>query len=97
MKNIEIAINAALYAGNEILEIYNSKDFDIQIKADKSPVTTADLAANKKIIEFLTETGVPAVSEENEISEYKIRKEIKNYWLIDPLDGTKERIIFFAS
>jgi len=92
MKNIEIAINAALYAGNEILEIYNSKDFEIQIKADKSPVTTADLAANKKIIEFLTETEVPIVSEENEISEYKIRKEIKNYWLIDPLDGTKEFI-----
>lgn len=92
MKNIEIAVNAALHAGAEIMKIYESNSFDVDIKSDKSPVTTADFASDKKIFEYLQETEIPVLSEESEISDYKIRKNIKTFWLVDPLDGTKEFI-----
>lgn len=92
MKNIEIAVNAALSAGEEIMKIYESNNFDVEIKSDKSPVTSADYAANKKILEYLLKTEIPVLSEESEISDYETRKNITNFWLVDPLDGTKEFI-----
>lgn len=92
MEFIETAINAALHAGNEILKIYNSEDFEINTKTDKSPVTAADINSNNKIIEFLLDTEIPFVSEESNILEYDKRKNQNIFWLIDPLDGTKEFI-----
>ena len=88
---IDIAIKAAEKAGEEILNIYNS-DYEILTKEDQSPVTTADLAANKIIQEFLKETGVPVLSEEEDFGSYESRKDLPFLWVVDPLDGAKEFI-----
>ena len=82
-------------AGDDILCIYHRQaDLDIQIKADDSPVTAADLAANKRLLAGLTaiESNVPILSEESGIPDYAVRQQWPRYWLIDPLDGTKEFI-----
>ncbi|MEQ8225976.1 MAG: 3'(2'),5'-bisphosphate nucleotidase CysQ, partial [Candidatus Eremiobacterota bacterium] len=77
-------------AGEEIINIYNSGACDITIKADGSPVTRADMAANDIILNGLSKiSSYPVMSEENYI-EYDIRKTWKNFWLVDPLDGTKD-------
>lgn len=91
---IDIAIQAALNAGQEILKIYNNpkSDFNIQLKADNSPLTMADRASHEIIIKYLAKTSFPILSEEGETITYKERKNWKTFWLIDPLDGTKEFI-----
>ena len=67
---------------------------DIQLKADSSPVTIADLAANKIIIDGLRKLtpNIPILSEENNNISYDIRKTWHQWWIVDPLDGTKEFI-----
>ena len=80
-------------AGDVILQIYHSDDFKVQSKADQSPVTAADLAAHHYImagLKILT-PNIPVVSEED-TSSLSIAQENSCYWLIDPLDGTKEFI-----
>ncbi len=82
-------------AGEEILKIYNeADDFQIQKKDDNSPLTMADQAANKVICDGLEKLSVqfPIISEENKAIEYEVRKDYDHYWLVDPLDGTKEFI-----
>lgn len=91
-ENLLISIKAALKAGEEILKIYNSKDFDIKIKSDNSPLTTADKNAHKIIVENLSKTNIPILSEEGKHILYSERSKWKRYWLVDPLDGTKEFI-----
>ncbi len=83
----------ARLAGSEILDIYNHHDPDIQLKDDNSPVTAADLAANKIIIEGLTALtpDIPILSEEAVVP-WSERQHWQTYWLVDPLDGTKEFI-----
>ena len=71
---------------------YDNSDSNIQFKEDNSPVTAADLASNEIIINVLSKTGIPILSEESDIQEFHVRKNWKRYWLIDPLDGTKEYI-----
>lgn len=88
---IKTAIEAAIQAGEAILEIYN-QDFDIEIKADNSPLTEADKASHKIIEEALEQTPYPVLSEESAKIDYDERKEWETYWLVDPLDGTKEFI-----
>lgn len=86
-------IEAALLAGQAILK-YRSGGFAIQIKADESPVTQADHEANaiiEKALKLLT-PDVPIISEESEIAPFEVRKKWKRFWMIDPLDGTKEFI-----
>ncbi len=80
-------------AGNAILEIYQSDNFDIALKSNDSPVTKADLAAHHVIVDGLSihTPQIPVVSEEDEHS-LDIPKSHTLYWLIDPLDGTKEFI-----
>jgi 3'(2'), 5'-bisphosphate nucleotidase len=81
-------------AGKSILEIYNQEDFDVKIKSDDSPVTIADKLSNDLICEklrALTPT-IPIVSEENFIEDFSKRSQYQVYWLVDPLDGTKEFI-----
>lgn len=91
-KNLLVkAIQASLKAGEEILKIYN-KDFNIEFKADKSPLTEADLVSNNIIVHSLQETNIPIISEENKLFPYEIRKEWSSCWIIDPIDGTKEFI-----
>ena len=82
-------------AGEKILEIYNeADDFQIQKKDDNSPLTKADRAANKIICDGLEKLSIqfPIISEENKTVEYEVRKDYEHYWLVDPLDGTKEFI-----
>jgi len=83
------AINASIDAGNEILKIYHS-DFTIQHKKDKTPVTNADKNAHACIQKALESTGLPILSEEGEIPSYSDRKNWSKFWMVDPLDGTKE-------
>ncbi len=91
-KNLEIAIEAALEGGKQIMNIYNSGDFNIEKKGDNSPLTSADLAANTVINKYLIETKIPIISEENKQLDYSERKDWKTCWIVDPLDGTKEFI-----
>lgn len=83
----------AIEAGEKIMEVYNS-GFDIETKSDDSPVTTADLAANTLIEQELKKltTQFPILSEESAHLSFAERSERDSYWLVDPLDGTKEFI-----
>ena len=80
-------------AGDVILKIYHSDHFNVQKKGDESPVTAADLAAHHYIIAGLKSLtpGIPVVSEED-FNSFNIGQNNSCYWLIDPLDGTKEFI-----
>jgi len=89
---IDKAINAALFAGIKIREVYSSPDFDVQLKDDQTPVTIADRQAHDEIIEKLKDTRLPVLSEEGIHLSYKDRKNWDLFWLVDPLDGTKEFI-----
>ena len=81
----------ALKAGNTIMEIYN-RDFTVEYKDDKSPLTEADLASNEVIIKALEKYNIPIMSEEGKAIEFNERKDWEYYWCIDPIDGTKEFI-----
>jgi 3'(2'), 5'-bisphosphate nucleotidase len=78
-------------AGRRILEIYES-DFRVGAKEDNSPLTAADLASHHCLVEGLTELrpNYPIISEESSQLAFEDRREWQTYWLIDPLDGTKE-------
>lgn len=82
----------ALNAGRVILEIYNGDDFDVEFKQDSSPLTRADLASQQVIEEGLAAAfpDLPLLSEESAQVSFEQRKDWKRYWLVDPLDGTKE-------
>ncbi len=85
----------AYKAGNLILNVYKSDFKDtIETKADKSPVTKADNLSNNYIVRKLKALfpHIPIISEESEQISYNLRKEFDLYWLVDPLDGTKEFI-----
>lgn len=88
----KLAKEASLAAGKAILEIYNSADFGVEIKGDNSPLTKADQAAHHVIVGFLEETGLPILSEEGKDIPYEVRKNWEYFWMVDPLDGTKEFI-----
>lgn len=85
----EKAISAALKAGNEIMSIYQN-GFDSEIKDDNSPITKADINSNRIILDVLSETNIPILSEE-ENDEIK-RLEFEKIWIVDPLDGTSDFI-----
>ena len=87
---LNIAIHASILAGKEIMKIFEKGDFEVNHKKDSSPVTIADLNAHKTISDLLKETKLPILSEEGTHLSYNERKEWKLYWLVDPLDGTKE-------
>lgn len=84
-------INLALKTGEEILKIYNA-GFKTKYKEDNSPITEADLVANKIIIERLKETNIPVISEESVNEKYRYRQMYDEFWMIDPIDGTKQFI-----
>jgi 3'(2'), 5'-bisphosphate nucleotidase len=87
------AISLAQKAGHKILQIYDS-NFGIDRKGDNSPLTAADLASHRCLVAGLRELAgsFPVLSEESEEVGYDERKGWQTYWLIDPLDGTKEFI-----
>jgi 3'(2'), 5'-bisphosphate nucleotidase len=87
-----VAIRAAVMAGQAILEVYNSDDFQVIEKEDKSPLTKADRAAHQVIVSHLEKTGIQILSEEGRNISYDERSGWDLFWLVDPLDGTKEFI-----
>ena len=94
-KNILIiAVRAALKAGMRIMNVYTdpNSDFEIERKADNSPLTIADRKAHEVIAETLASTPYPVLSEEGKKFPYENRKEWNELWIVDPLDGTKEFI-----
>ncbi len=94
MKNLNLAISAALKAGAEILKIYNdpNSDFGVERKADNSPLTIADRRAHNVIVETLAPCKIYTLSEEGKHESYHMRSAVSQMWIIDPLDGTKEFI-----
>jgi len=85
----------AIQAGAEILDVYNaSSPIEVEIKADDSPITLADRRAHDYIVGALTALypDIPILSEESTSISYQVRRLWSVYWLVDPLDGTKEFI-----
>ncbi len=88
---IEPIAELSRVAGEAILTIYDT-DFDVEHKADESPLTKADLASHQAIVKGLADLtpDIPVISEEGGLPSYAERSAWDIYWLIDPLDGTKE-------
>ena len=82
----------ARLAGAAIMEVYNQAEFDVQTKDDNSPLTAADLAAHKIIVSELDSIApdIPVLSEESDGVDFSVRRTWDRYFLVDPLDGTKE-------
>ncbi len=93
-QHIILAIDSALEAGRQILSIYQdpASDFQIERKADNSPLTIADRKAHETISRFLKDTPYPLLSEEGKHLPYEERRAWETLWIVDPLDGTKEFI-----
>ena len=91
-KILQPVCNIAIEAGLLINTFYE-KNINITIKEDNSPLTDADLGANKLIIDSLKKLNkeIPILTEES-LVDWSLRKKWKCYWLVDPLDGTKEFI-----
>ena len=85
-------VEIAERAGEAALEHYNDVDVDVEYKEDESPLTAADLDANALIEEALEEFDpkLPILSEESSQADYEERRDWDAFWLVDPLDGTKE-------
>jgi len=86
-------VEIARTAGNEILRIYDT-DFAVETKADDSPLTAADQASHRAILAALADLTpeIPVLSEESAAIPFEERSRWGEYWLVDPLDGTKEFI-----
>jgi 3'(2'), 5'-bisphosphate nucleotidase len=89
--DIQDIVTIAKEAGNAIMQIYE-QDFEVEYKQDSSPLTLADKKANDIIEDGLNQLSVnfPILSEEGKEAPYKDRKHWEYFWLVDPLDGTKE-------
>ena len=85
------AIAAALQAGREIMDVYDS-EFAVEHKADNSPLTRADKKSHELLMSLLSKMDLPILSEEGREIPYDSRKKWEKLWIIDPLDGTKEFI-----
>ncbi|MDA1092957.1 MAG: 3'(2'),5'-bisphosphate nucleotidase CysQ [Acidobacteria bacterium] len=94
MVTLEAVKDIAQRAGEVVLRHYHAQDTWVQAKADGSPVTAADLAAEKIIRDGLLalDDTIPYISEERELPDFEERRHWLRYWLVDPLDGTKEFI-----
>ena len=88
---IDPVVALAEDAGRAILEVY-STDFDVQQKEDASPLTQADLAAHRRITAGLKSLtpDIPIISEESGLPDFSERRQWQRYWIVDPLDGTRE-------
>jgi 3'(2'), 5'-bisphosphate nucleotidase len=91
---IEPVVALSKQAGDAILSVYNRDDFGERIKEDKSPLTEADLASHRILEAGLSQLtpNIPVLSEESKMLPFEQRRQWKTYWLVDPLDGTKEFI-----
>jgi 3'(2'), 5'-bisphosphate nucleotidase len=93
LRLIDALVEIVQAAGQEILKVYRT-DFDVETKQDDSPLTQADLAAHQVIRRGLAALTpeVPLLSEEATLPDFATRRTWQRYWLVDPLDGTKEFI-----
>ena len=91
---LQIALSAAVEAGEAIMKIYTHPDLDWEVerKADNSPLTLADRRSHAVIAQALDMTPYPLLSEEGCHEDYAVRKQWETLWICDPLDGTKEFI-----
>jgi 3'(2'), 5'-bisphosphate nucleotidase len=87
-----LAVSAAEHAAREILTVYHSDDFQVEAKGDQSPLTRADKKAHDIISAALSASGYPVLSEEGRDIPYNERSGWEYFWMVDPLDGTKEFI-----
>jgi len=87
-------IQISIEAGNEILNIYNNSKINIEYKEDQSPLTMADIASHRIIKKRLKSLfpKIPIISEEESDISFETRSKWRKYWLVDPLDGTREFI-----
>ncbi|MBW4698761.1 MAG: 3'(2'),5'-bisphosphate nucleotidase CysQ [Aphanocapsa lilacina HA4352-LM1] len=91
---IQQVVNLARRAGEAIMEIYNQADVGTVYKEDNSPLTQADLVSHRLIVGELTKLtpDLPVLSEESRSKPYEERRTWSRFWLVDPIDGTKEFI-----
>jgi 3'(2'), 5'-bisphosphate nucleotidase len=89
---MELAVKASEEANRVIMDVYQSDSFDVEAKGDQSPLTRADRLAHHVIMDRLNSTGLPMLSEEGKSVPYGERRLWDYFWLVDPLDGTKEFI-----
>lgn len=92
LNNASSIVSILTEASDIIKKIYWSQDFNTELKSDQSPVTTADIKSHEYIMHELAllYPEIPIVSEESELPPYDVRKKWEYFWLLDPLDGTKE-------
>jgi 3'(2'), 5'-bisphosphate nucleotidase len=93
MRDLEFLAHLVKDAGKAVLDIYNTK-FSVEKKEDRSPLTAADTRSHEIITRTLTAhyPDIPVLSEEGKTIEYGKRSQWSRFWLVDPLDGTKEFI-----
>lgn len=93
VQDIDVVSEVARKAGAAIMEIYDG-DHSVEFKDDKSPLTAADKASHEVIVDGLQRhfPAIPILSEEGKSIPYEVRKKWQCFWLVDPLDGTKEFI-----
>jgi 3'(2'), 5'-bisphosphate nucleotidase len=93
LRQLEAVRDIAREAGDAIMEIY-AGEFEVELKDDRSPLTAADKAAHERIVAGLEslEPRLPVLSEESGAEAFAARRDWPRYWLVDPLDGTKEFI-----
>lgn len=89
---LQDAVFAAISASKKVREIYDSGDFGVNMKSDSTPLTKADKISDSEIREQLLHTYIPLMSEEGRMIHYEERANWLLYWLVDPIDGTKEFI-----
>lgn len=89
---LDDVISISYRAGREILALYGAEDARVVLKDDQSPLTMADLRAHEAIRQGLEAlgSGFPVLSEESAVAPFEERRRWASYWLVDPLDGTKE-------
>ena len=92
MELLILSAEIIVKAGREIVKIYAKEDFDVVIKEDHSPLTLADRTSHTMLVAALNKTGLPVLSEESGTIQWSERKKWQRFWLVDPLDGTKEFI-----
>ena len=94
LNELDSVVRIAESAGQAILQVYETRNLETRLKADQTPVTLADQAAHDLILASLSSlpSQLPVISEESESMEYEKRISWPAFWLVDPLDGTKEFI-----
>jgi 3'(2'), 5'-bisphosphate nucleotidase len=91
---IKSVVEIAKQAGQEILQLYESQEVEVSQKKDASPITQADLRSHRVVVEGLSRLfpNIPVLSEESPAEVFEKRRSWEKFWLVDPLDGTKDFI-----